>query len=353
MKSNLDKYFVLFSCCFITKGFNRSIIIDTQRNNFHFIPHELGDLIGEFPVKTTGQIMQQFAGDEERGIFNEYLMFLESNELGFYTNNPPSFPRIDESFRLPNVISNAVLDFRKDIPYPVESHLQELETLGCEAVQIRIFENLTQPIFTKLIESFEKISFRCVDLLLNADVFYNRKYLKSVLKSNPNINKVTLYNSSKGDFVILNHYQSLELKTSALNSKEQCGQMGAKYFVTNLNHVIESRSFNSCLNKKIAIDEDGLIKNCPSLKQTFGDAQETSLTEAIEKKGFKNLWSLGKDKVEVCKDCEFRYICTDCRAYIQNADNEFSKPIKCGYDPYSNIWEDWSLNSLSTIANNI
>ena len=346
MKNNLDKYFVLFSCCFITKGFNRSIIIDTQRNNFHYIPNELADLIDEFGIQTIGEILQQF-DEEEKPIVFEYLIFMEENELGFYTDNPASFPQIDKKVLSASLISNAILDFRKDIQYDIYSHLQELETLGCEAVQIRIFENLTQQVFNKLLESFEKLTFRCVELLLNADEIYNQKYLKKVLKANPNINSVILYSCPKNDFLPLNHYQALESRINILESRDQCGQMGAKYFTPNMNHVLESQSFNSCLNKKVSIDENGAIKNCPSLSQAFGSAQLASLTEAIGKRGFKDFWTIGKDKIEICKDCEFRHICTDCRAYIQSPDNKFSKPIKCGYDPYSNTWEDWSMNSLS------
>ena len=32
-----------------------------------------------------------------------------------------------------------------------------------------------------------------------------------------------------------------------------------------------------------------------------------------------------KDSIKVCRDCEFRYICTDCRVYIEKEDDiEFS-----------------------------
>jgi len=38
------------------------------------------------------------------------------------------------------------------------------------------------------------------------------------------------------------------------------------------------------------------------------------------------------------KDCEFRYICHDCRAHTQN-EEKYSKPLKCKYNPYEAIWE--------------
>ena len=40
------------------------------------------------------------------------------------------------------------------------------------------------------------------------------------------------------------------------------------------------------------------------------------------------------------KDCEFRYICTDCRVFIQEDANILSKPLKCNYNPYTALWEN-------------
>ena len=78
----------------------------------------------------------------------------------------------------------------------------------------------------------------------------------------------------------------------------------------------------------------------------FGNIQNTTLNEALNKTGFKKYWNINKDQIDVCKDCEFRYVCTDCRAYTENPTVNFSKPLKCGYDPYKGIWQDWSDNPL-------
>lgn len=112
----------------------------------------------------------------------------------------------------------------------------------------------------------------------------------------------------------------------------------------------ESKSYNSCLNRKISIDINGNIKNCPSMPQSFGNIRDTTLQEAIEHKDFKKYWSITKDQIDVCKDCEFRYICTDCRAYKENPEDDYSKPLKCGYSPYTNKWEEWSTNPLKQKA---
>jgi len=78
------------------------------------------------------------------------------------------------------------------------------------------------------------------------------------------------------------------------------------------------------------------------------------LNKAINKRGFKKYWKVTKDIIEVCKDCEFRHVCTDCRAYTErtkfNNGIDLSKPLKCGYNPYSNKWTEWSTNPLKKEA---
>jgi SPASM domain peptide maturase of grasp-with-spasm system len=112
----------------------------------------------------------------------------------------------------------------------------------------------------------------------------------------------------------------------------------------------ESQNYNTCLNRKISIDLDGEIKNCPSMRESFGNIENTPLQQALNKTGFKKYWNIDKDKITVCKDCEFRHICTDCRAYIENPEDIYSKPLKCGYNPYTAEWEEWSTNPIKQKA---
>jgi hypothetical protein len=80
------------------------------------------------------------------------------------------------------------------------------------------------------------------------------------------------------------------------------------------------------------------------MQKSYGNIKDTTLKEALEKPGFKDLWFIHKDQIDVCQDCEFRYICTDCRAFIKDSNNIYSQPAKCGYNPYIAKWqnqEDW------------
>jgi len=74
------------------------------------------------------------------------------------------------------------------------------------------------------------------------------------------------------------------------------------------------------------------------MEQSFGNIKDITLEEALNKPGFKDLWGIRKDDIDVCKDCEFRYMCTDCRCIIKNPDDIYSQPAKCGYNPYIAKW---------------
>jgi hypothetical protein len=66
---------------------------------------------------------------------------------------------------------------------------------------------------------------------------------------------------------------------------------------------------------------------------------EVNLKDITSDSRFQTLWSVSKDLVQTCKDCEFRYNCLDCRVYTKGEGNEkLEKPAKCKYDPYTSKW---------------
>ena len=79
------------------------------------------------------------------------------------------------------------------------------------------------------------------------------------------------------------------------------------------------------------------------MKKSYGNISYNMLKDVVHTDEFKQVWMIKKDDIHVCKDCEFRYICTDCRAFVQKLDDIRSKPLKCGYNPYTGQWEDWQV----------
>ncbi len=65
-----------------------------------------------------------------------------------------------------------------------------------------------------------------------------------------------------------------------------CGAING-YFVANIDAYLEGLNHNSCLHKKIAIDKEGNIKNCPSMTEVFGNIKNIKLEEVLQNKDFK------------------------------------------------------------------
>jgi radical SAM protein with 4Fe4S-binding SPASM domain len=98
-----------------------------------------------------------------------------------------------------------------------------------------------------------------------------------------------------------------------------------------------SQKFNLCLGHKIAIDTGGEIKPCLWLEKKFGNIVEKNIKRLIISGVLDECWEIKKDEIEVCKDCEFRYNCLDCRvSTMDNTNIGRGKPEFCEYDP-SNI----------------
>ena len=71
----------------------------------------------------------------------------------------------------------------------------------------------------------------------------------------------------------------------------------------------------------------------------YGNIKDCNIIDIVKSSKFQELWKITKDKIEVCKDCEFRYICIDCRYHIDDKNNINSHPAKCKYNPYIGKWK--------------
>lgn len=343
----------LFANCILTKGANQAILFDLQRENYTIIPFEVFDFITNNEGLTIDKIKDNYENKFNNEV-EEYINFLLDNEFVFFTEFPEFFPKINTEFHYPFPISNAILEFN-NIKY-IENVLLQLNELKCKNIDLRFDLEISYLEINNILEYLDKIDSNIcnINIYLSKEKSITQKKIKDLLR-NPritsfiiNVDKI----SSKIEYVSDSKYIFYDFNNDFNNNK--CGLINRDYFAINLNNYTESLNHNSCLNKKISIDKDGNIKNCPSMPQSFGNINDTTLEEALNHPDFKKYWNVTKDIIEVCKDCEFRHICTDCRAYTErnhfDDDIDLSKPLKCGYNPYTNEWSEWSTNPLKEKA---
>ncbi len=350
----MNTHFKLFANCILTQGVKRSIISDIQIEKINIIPNDLGAVIN---LLNSGKSIEEVickSGLENKTIIKEYIYYLLEEDLGFYCSKKEfnSFPKIDETYTTPQIITNAVIELKGDNISDLKNITFELEELGCENTALVFYESLHMDAFNKLVEIHNDSSITAVEITLKYNPTYTPEFLEELSAKFHRITRLLIFDSpyeesyNWGDKILF----SAVFTKKNISSFKSCGIVNTSYFSINTTSYFEAKKHNSCLHKKIAIDLEGNIKNCPAMQISYGNIKDTSLTEVIHKKNFQKLWNINKDQIKTCKDCEFRYVCIDCRAFLENPEDDTSKPLKCGYNPYTNQWEEWSNNPIKKQA---
>jgi len=337
----LNKHFKLFANCIPCKGATRSTIIDLQRNKLIFIPNGLYDIL-QIKNKTIKEIQLMFNKKHEK-IIIDYFKYLVEEELGFYCEKEELdlFPELNLLWEEPSQITNAIIHVDKGTKHGYKEIFKQLDKLNCKNIQIVFFRNYKTSELIEILELIENSRIIAIDFIIK-EQSEDVSILKDIVYKYPRVCNIYIYatNISKVEKVRTKTMGNIIWVNDSISSIEDCGKINSQYFTINIKMFTESQCHNTCLNRKISIDADGYIKNCPSMKHHYGHICKTSLEEAIEKNGFKDWWFIKKDDIDVCQDCEFRHICTDCRAFIKDFTNIYSQPAKCGYNPYIASWKD-------------
>ncbi|AXG71506.1 SPASM domain peptide maturase, grasp-with-spasm system [Kordia sp. SMS9] len=344
---------VLHKSCVPVKGHSRSLICDLRRHQIKFIPNSLFEILSNYQGKTIEEIKAIYKNEYDETI-DEYFAFLVEHEFVFFSQHIEMFKALNTSYSNSAPVTNAVIDCSERNESSIQKIISQLTELRCLAIQFRFFESFSMINLIETLEFIKKIestitSIEC--LVKYNDAIKETKFL-DVLKLYPRLMKIVIYNAKEDKVTIsdFNDNAAVIYSKKDINSEKNCGVIHRNYFSINMSTYTESVNHNSCLHRKISIDREGNIKNCPSMQQIFGNIKDTKLQEALEHQNFKKYWNITKDQIEVCKDCEFRYICTDCRAYKESPENDYAKPLKCGYNPYTNEWTEWSINPLKQNA---
>lgn len=348
---NRDEIPLLFECCRIVRGYNRSVICDLQRFSYRFIPNELADLLIRFKGLSVESIQAEYDHLYD-DIIQENFDLLKTSEIVFYTTHPEWFPDMSLEWHDPSPLTNAIIDVIQIDSMDFGNLWTQLSDLGCEHIQIRIFGVVGLHELETALALIGTQRVTAVEILFPYIPNISEQYLVDVVFRQPRISALLIHSAPETRLVYESETNmgTIYFLEETLSDNSHCGQIFQNLFTVNITNFTESHHHNSCLNRKISIDTEGNIKNCPSMSQSFGNIRDTTLQQALEHPDFKKYWNVTKDQIEVCKDCEFRYICTDCRAYIENPQDMYSKPLKCGYNPYTCEWEEWSTNPLKQKA---
>ncbi len=325
------KYFNLNPSKIFVKGYSRSVIIDIRFNEYTFVPNSLVDFGNYINKKNIDNIYKEF----EQEVLDNYLKYLLDKKVIIISSNQNITSINLDYINSCKYLENAVVELNPDIEVS-KNLLKVLHEINVKAIEIRLFFKSD---FNYLFEILYKCKIDVINIILNYTQ-KSKKELKEIFNINNKINKLVFINANKNDYVQIGEVVKKNvIYTKQKNIKDSCGTIYPLYFAVNINHLLESQCHNTCLNRKISIDANGYIKNCPSMQQSYGNIKETKLIDVVRKHEFRKWWYYKKDDIDVCQDCEFRYMCSDCRAFIKDPNNVLSQPAKCGYNPYIAKWQ--------------
>lgn len=297
---NSSSYFILFSSSILVKGVCQTAIIDLQRKQLNFIPNSLFQIIQECKTFTIKEVYKKYSTDTKT--LDEYFKWLLNKEVGFFGTKTDidSFPKMPRKWDFPSLISNAILDWDKDSNYNILDSVEQLDELNCFHIQFRFYSVKDNSIIDNILKACSQLSFRSLEIVLPLHSFEkmpNNSYIESYSK----LSSLIIYGCDIKEYEPTFKDSRIKFIDDNIDNCHSCGVITPSYFSTSVEHYTESLKFNTCLNRKISIDVNGEIKNCPSMKKSYGNIKNTTLIEALNKKGFKDVWHIKKDDIKFAK----------------------------------------------------
>jgi SPASM domain peptide maturase of grasp-with-spasm system len=342
--------FMLYANCIPVKGSRRSSICDLQNQRIQLIPNDLFNILTKFKGLPAPEIKRHFTQQGGK-IIDEYFNLLVEQGYGWWCEEPGLFPEMDLSWRRPETVTNAIIDATHRSNHNYQDIFSQLEELGCQAVQVRAYDPLSFEQLEIILLAAERGRLRHLELIIGFQPELTIDSLIEFCKRHQVLSGVIVHSSPYRSRSLAGLLPIPIVFDAYSVTPDSCGEVSSGYFSPCLQHFTEALQFNTCLNRKISVAADGEIRHCPSMKDSLGNIRHTSLASAVNDPRLVQMSRITKDQVEVCCDCEFRYVCTDCRAYTRESGNPYSKPAKCSYDPYTATWkEPISLGEEATSA---
>lgn len=338
-------YLLIFPDIIVTRGANRTLVFDTKKaGSFSYIPvipEKLLERFREIPIEA---IKQLYTG-EDLQIVNGFIDFILENKYGVLVQDIRYFPSIVEDYESPSVVEIMVIDIaEKEHRYSFIA--SQLRSLCCQHLQLRFFSPISIAKISQVLSPFLVHPWFSIEILISKPLWEDPREIVDFLYDFPMVSVIVFNQTETKIFDVNSKYRNQSISSvlytrQCFTSPADCGVIhkDTLYSMSTLQSVIMSRKYNNCLYKKIFIAKEGDVVNCPCLPYTYGniDEQNIDLAKIAKSEVFQKKWTITKDDIFICRDCEFRYICNDCRAFL---DNLLDKPRKCTYNPYTSKWHD-------------
>ena len=331
---NFDIPFKIYAGCKIVKGFKRSVIYDLNGFEYFFIPNDLAEILLTMECKTIIEIEIQYEKSEKETI-HSYFDFLVENELIFFIPKKllNHFPEISHDCYYPAIISNAIIEDAGNHQWEVI--FRNLLEVQCRNIQIR-FDKLEDFIlFGNFLKSYGDNNLTCIEVFLPYHPVIDKKQIDTHFKEQPLIIKYYIYNSPEAEL----YYSGFSIAAAIYTQSQEMNssqKVSLRAFRPEVFQFIEAQNYNLYYNKKTCIDSNGNIKSGLNTTDTFGNLYTGSSLKYIYENlnDAKKYWDISRNKINKCKNCEFRYMCIFDGEPVYDQKNKFYiLNNDCGYNP--------------------
>lgn len=332
-------FWVLYATCIPVRGYKKSIIYDFYNACYHNIPNSLCDLLLNYECKLNLPEISKTLDIEENHIFEQFVDYLELNDFGFYTNEPDSFLPIEQKIVYPSKITNAVLYVSEVNLLNLRKIIDQLDALGCKALELRFEKGSELSFIQNVVAKFDDSLLTAIELIVNKHdgLAFGFEQLSALSDQFDRIKRITIYGSTLSEQRIYKDKLIVDY-ISMPYSSDKCGTVSHKSLIFSMEFYCEAKVANSCLNKKVVIAQNGDIKNCIASNVVIGNIEQMDIENLLFDNTYNIQKKITKDSIEVCRDCEFRYACMDCRS--SGSVTGIFAPQKCSYNPYIGAWYD-------------
>ncbi len=327
--------FVVQADCIPVKGYKRSCIYDLTRKKFYYIPNSLAEIMQVYNKLPISKIYSDF---ENNPVLDEYFKFLLEKEIVYLADEweIDHFLQLNLEWQHPSKLSTALIEVDETTRFD-SSKLQALfDRLGTLHLQIRQVSHLKSAFLYQMLSELIDSRLKSIELILPFTKDYI--HVSSELKqTNPKILLIYFFEANQNKNIIEPELPRIILTPDSMESLAEEKSPNPKYFAVNIQFFTEAQQHHTFYNRKLFVNKDGQVKNSLFSGKSFGHIDLIDIAELVNSDSYKEFWFVKKDQTTVCKDCEFRYMCTDQRVPEKKA-GQWVHNIDCRYNPYIAKW---------------
>lgn len=335
MKKN--NYFKLYGNVIPVDGYSESLICDLEKNTFLPVANQLFNLIELTERNFSIQDINKIYKNKNNKAIELFFEYIHNKGYGFYTNEPELFPKIQLNWFSPYELTNSIIEIKKESTTHIRTAVEKISSIGCEAIELRFLDCLNMITINEICNLVTQGKIKCIFLFIKYNKLYSHDEICSLYSKFHAICSVTVHSSPLIDIKDINTSLFLSKRIKYTTKQLEPIIAGIEKVipirVLNMSSFTEAINYNMGLNRKLCINHKGLIKNYLSHSKDYGSIKTADLQEIIKDKSFTYYWNITKDKTEICKDCQYRYMCMD-NSDIITSRNKHNRINACNFSPY-------------------